>query len=105
MLICILSQFHQDYCHGYLTAHRSLTRFLRRAPSLVRPQFSFSTNTVHSQHYLAEEHVSEVTTLSSQLIQSLSIIQGVVLNHEPSKQFLGRRFALEVCRSLSVITS
>lgn len=48
-----------------------------------------------------EEQIPEITTLSSHLIQALSIIQGVILNHEPSKQFFGRRFALEVRRTTS----
>lgn len=43
------------------------------------------------------EKEMEVAILSSQLIQALSIIQGVALNHWGSKQYLGRRYALEVC--------
>jgi hypothetical protein len=34
--------------------------------------------------------------LSTQLSLSLSVIQGVVLNHSLSKRYLGRKYALEV---------
>jgi hypothetical protein len=34
--------------------------------------------------------------LSSQLSQSLFIIQGIILNHPESKQYMGRRYALEI---------
>ncbi|KAG6861971.1 hypothetical protein C0995_009155 [Termitomyces sp. Mi166 len=39
--------------------------------------------------------------LSSQLALSLSLIQGVSLNHSPSKAFLGRKYALEASASSS----
>lgn len=39
---------------------------------------------------------SEADELVAQLSLSLSLIQGVVLNHEASKHYLGRRSALEV---------
>lgn len=38
----------------------------------------------------------ETEELASQLALSLSLIQGTVLNHEPSKLYLGRRCSLEV---------
>ena len=38
----------------------------------------------------------ETEELASQLSLSLSLIQGTVLNHEPSKLYLGRRCSLEV---------
>jgi len=43
-----------------------------------------------------EAQVLETEELSSQLALSLSLIQGTVLNHEPSKRYLGRRCSLEV---------
>ena len=49
---------------------------------------------------ISDERKAEVSTLSSQLIQALSITQGVALNHQGSKQYLGRRYALEVCHLL-----
>ncbi|KIP04545.1 hypothetical protein PHLGIDRAFT_19941 [Phlebiopsis gigantea 11061_1 CR5-6] len=52
---------------------------------------------------VAPERVPEVTTLSLYLIQSLSIIQGTVLIHSASKQFLGRRFALEILVDLFLV--
>ena len=44
-----------------------------------------------------EEKQDECKTIASQLIQALGIIQGVALNHRPTKTFLGRRYSLEVC--------
>ena len=43
-----------------------------------------------------EAQVLETEELASQLSLSLSLIQGTVLNHEPSKLYLGRRCSLEV---------
>lgn len=48
---------------------------------------------------LPAEREAEVATLASQLMQALSIMQGVALNHHGSKQYLGRRYALEVQHS------
>ncbi|OBZ70071.1 hypothetical protein A0H81_09582 [Grifola frondosa] len=47
---------------------------------------------------------SETSILSSQLIQAMSIIQGVALIHKSSKQFLGRRYALEVLLDLFFVS-
>ncbi|KAI0737791.1 cell division control protein 14, SIN component-domain-containing protein [Daedaleopsis nitida] len=47
---------------------------------------------------------SEVTTLAAQLAQAMAIIQGVALVHKPSKQFLGRRYPLEVLLDLLLIS-
>lgn len=44
-----------------------------------------------------EERETELNILCAQLYQLLSIVQGVVLHHESSKAFLGRRYSLEVC--------
>ncbi|PIL37692.1 hypothetical protein GSI_01386 [Ganoderma sinense ZZ0214-1] len=46
----------------------------------------------------------EVMTLSSQLAQGMTIIQGVALVHKPSKQFLGRRYPLEVLLDLLLVS-
>lgn len=46
---------------------------------------------------IADEREVEASSLSSQLSLSLSLIQGVVLNHPASKRYLGRKYALEVC--------
>ena len=46
----------------------------------------------------------EVITLSSQLAQGMSIIQGVALMHKPSKQALGRRNSLEVLLDLFLVS-
>lgn len=43
-----------------------------------------------------EEPNSELTLLSCQLAQGLSIIQGTALIHSGSKRFLGRRYPIEV---------
>lgn len=44
-------------------------------------------------------HASEAATLAAQLVQALMILQGIILNHASSKQYCGRRSALEVRRS------
>ncbi|KAK7681890.1 hypothetical protein QCA50_014852 [Cerrena zonata] len=46
------------------------------------------------------EKDNDLVTLASQLIQALSIIQGVALNHPPSKQWLGRRYPLHTLLDL-----
>lgn len=43
-------------------------------------------------------------TLSSQLTQGMGILQGVALVHKPSKQFLGRRYPLEVLLDLLLVS-
>ena len=43
-------------------------------------------------------------TLSSQLAQGMSIIQGVALVHKPSKQYLGRGYSLEVLLDLLLVS-
>jgi hypothetical protein len=45
---------------------------------------------------IADEQEEQASKLSSQLCVSLSLIQGVALNHNASKDFLGRKYALEV---------
>jgi hypothetical protein len=42
------------------------------------------------------ERTYEMEELASQLNLSLSLIQGIVLNHGPSKEHLGRKCSLEV---------
>ncbi|CCL98259.1 uncharacterized protein FIBRA_00253 [Fibroporia radiculosa] len=46
------------------------------------------------------QKMTEIYTLTSQLIQALFIIQGVTLVHKPSKQYLGRRYALDILLEL-----
>ncbi|EGN92050.1 hypothetical protein SERLA73DRAFT_79930 [Serpula lacrymans var. lacrymans S7.3] len=43
-----------------------------------------------------KDREKDISFLSGHISQSLSIIQGVVLNHQPSKHFLGRRYGLEI---------
>ncbi|KAH9833640.1 CDC14-domain-containing protein [Rhodofomes roseus] len=40
------------------------------------------------------DHKREMSTISGQLVQALSIIQGVALTHKGSKRFLGRHYAM-----------
>ncbi|RDX47754.1 hypothetical protein OH76DRAFT_1464930 [Lentinus brumalis] len=47
---------------------------------------------------------SEVITFASQLAQGMAIIQGVALIHNASKQFLGRRYPLEVLLTLLMVS-
>ncbi|OCH94558.1 hypothetical protein OBBRIDRAFT_769675 [Obba rivulosa] len=47
-----------------------------------------------------KDQEAEATLLSSHLIQALSLIQGVVLLHATSKEYLGRRYALQVLSDL-----
>ncbi|KAI0340792.1 CDC14-domain-containing protein [Trametopsis cervina] len=52
---------------------------------------------------LTTNHDPELTTLSSQVAQALSIIQGTALIHGGSKHYLGRRYPLEVLVELFYI--
>ncbi|KAI9447994.1 CDC14-domain-containing protein [Lactarius indigo] len=47
---------------------------------------------------------AEASTLTSQLTQALSIIQGVALTHHSTKVFLGRRYPFDVLLDLLVIS-
>lgn len=47
-----------------------------------------------------QERETELNILCAQLYQLLSIVQGVVLHHESSKAFLGRRYSLEILTAL-----
>ncbi|KAI0705742.1 cell division control protein 14, SIN component-domain-containing protein [Cerioporus squamosus] len=47
---------------------------------------------------------TEVITLATQLAQGMAIIQGVALVHKASKQFLGRRYPLEVLLNLLLVS-
>ncbi|EMD40396.1 hypothetical protein CERSUDRAFT_91116 [Gelatoporia subvermispora B] len=47
-----------------------------------------------------KEQEIEATLLSSHLAQALSLIQGVVLMHATSKEYLGRRYALQILLDL-----
>ncbi|KAI6135112.1 cell division control protein 14, SIN component-domain-containing protein [Pisolithus croceorrhizus] len=51
-----------------------------------------------------KEREAELHTICAQLYQLLSIVQGVVLHHEPSKAFLGRRYSLEILTALLTIS-
>ncbi|KAF8076782.1 cell division control protein 14, SIN component-domain-containing protein [Lyophyllum atratum] len=60
---------------------------------------STSTSTLESltnRGSMDHERESQASTLSSQLSLSLSLTQGVALNHPASKTYLGRKYALEV---------
>ncbi|KAI6034979.1 cell division control protein 14, SIN component-domain-containing protein [Pisolithus orientalis] len=48
----------------------------------------------------SKDREAELHTICAQLHQLLSIVQGVVLHHEPSKAFLGRRYSLEILTAL-----
>ncbi|KAI0363194.1 CDC14-domain-containing protein [Pilatotrama ljubarskyi] len=47
---------------------------------------------------------SDAATLATQLSQAMAIIQGVALTHKPSKQYLGRRYSLEVLLDLLLVS-
>lgn len=47
----------------------------------------------------ADKNDANINTLSAQLTLAMTIIQGVALVHKASKQFLGRRYPLEVCHT------
>ncbi|TCD60444.1 hypothetical protein EIP91_010061 [Steccherinum ochraceum] len=47
---------------------------------------------------------SETQTLSSQLVQSLNIIQGIALQHASSKQFLSRRYGQDTLLDLLLVS-
>ena len=49
-----------------------------------------------TNNILIGQRQAEVSVLSSQLIQALSIIQGVALTHQSTKAFLGRKYPLDV---------
>ncbi|OSX59361.1 hypothetical protein POSPLADRAFT_1048699 [Postia placenta MAD-698-R-SB12] len=67
----------------YITSNPRLPKIARQNGPHVRRSF------------VQDERKSEIITLSTQLLQTLSIIQGVVLTHKGSKRYLGRRYALE----------
>ena len=46
-----------------------------------------------------DDRKREIATISGQLIQALSITQGVALTHKGSKRYLGRRYAMQVRRT------
>ncbi|OSC97916.1 hypothetical protein PYCCODRAFT_1397877 [Trametes coccinea BRFM310] len=50
------------------------------------------------------EKRSEAATLAAQLSQAMAIIQGVALTHKATKQFLGRRYPLEVLLDLLMVS-
>ncbi|KDQ64176.1 hypothetical protein JAAARDRAFT_27798 [Jaapia argillacea MUCL 33604] len=56
------------------------------------------------QALATHERESEVITLSSLLAQALSIIQGISLNHKPSKRYLGRKYTLEILIDLLLVS-
>ncbi|EKM59856.1 uncharacterized protein PHACADRAFT_250626 [Phanerochaete carnosa HHB-10118-sp] len=81
--------------------------FQCNVPSRILPWIadrSSRLDSLSSKGSVAQEHLPEATALSSQIIQSLTILQGIILNHSPSKQFLGRRFALEVLINLLLVS-
>lgn len=52
----------------------------------------------HCAHNVSrqDDRKREIATISGQLVQALSIMQGVALTHKGSKRFLGRQYALQV---------
>ncbi|KAI0355506.1 CDC14-domain-containing protein, partial [Trametes cingulata] len=50
------------------------------------------------------EKGSDAATLAAQLSQAMAIIQGVALTHKASKQYLGRRYSLEVLLDLLMVS-
>ncbi|KAI0700607.1 cell division control protein 14, SIN component-domain-containing protein [Cytidiella melzeri] len=56
-----------------------------------------------SKSSTTKDHELELTTLSSQIAQALSIIQGTALIHNGSKHYLGRRYPLEVSGMLVLV--
>ncbi|KAI0650929.1 cell division control protein 14, SIN component-domain-containing protein [Trametes meyenii] len=50
------------------------------------------------------EKKSETLTLAAQLTQAMAIVQGVALTHKASKQYLGRRYSLEVLLDLLMVS-
>jgi hypothetical protein len=55
---------------------------------------------MNADNTLPGQRQAEAATLSSQLTQALSIIQGVALTHHSTKAFLGRKYPLDVRHSL-----
>jgi len=64
--------------------------------STISARLEHITSKTSSDH----EQKAEAITLSGQLMQALSILQGVALNHKASKKYLGRRYALEILLDL-----
>ncbi len=54
---------------------------------------------------VADKEDGELGTIISNIIQSLSILQGVVLLHQRSKEFMGRKLSLEVSASTNIVAS
>ncbi|KAI0677741.1 cell division control protein 14, SIN component-domain-containing protein [Trametes maxima] len=50
------------------------------------------------------EKKSEVSTLAAQLARAMAVVQGVALTHKSSKQYLGRRYSLEVLLDLLMVS-
>ncbi|KZT05593.1 uncharacterized protein LAESUDRAFT_750520 [Laetiporus sulphureus 93-53] len=66
--------------------------------SLVIPRLEYLTSKRSD-----DDRKFEVSVLSSQLVQALSLVQGVALTHKASKRYLGRRYALQVLLDLLYI--
>ncbi|RDB19978.1 Cell division control protein 14 [Hypsizygus marmoreus] len=70
-------------------------------PSRLLAWIAQSTSTLETltnKGAMDHEREAQASKLSSQLSLSLSLIQGVVLNHPASKTYLGRKYALEATR-------
>ncbi|GJE84460.1 CDC14-domain-containing protein [Phanerochaete sordida] len=81
--------------------------FQCNVPSRILPWIADRTlrlDALSNKGSVAPEHAPEATMISAQLMQSLNILQGVLLNHGASKHFLGRRFALEVLVDLLLVS-
>ena len=79
-----------------------LDKALHKGSNDGKPCFACVNCTLPSS--LLDARKFEITTLSSQLAQGMSIIQGVALIHRQSKHFLGRRYSLEVLLDLLLVS-
>ncbi|KZP06734.1 CDC14-domain-containing protein [Athelia psychrophila] len=68
------------------------------------PWIAISTNKLESLAKALVDHdqEAEVSMLESHLSQSLSLLQGFALNHKTSKQYMGRKYALQVLLDLLI---
>jgi len=65
-------------------------------PSRLLPWILGTTKDLEEIVASPQKDEEQIQTLSSQLSESLTIMQGVALNHDPTKIFLGRKYPLEL---------
>lgn len=76
-------------------------------PSRLLAWISVSTvalESITNKGSMDKERESQAANLAAQLSLSLSLIQGVTLNHSASKIYLGRKYALEVLIDLLLVS-